>query len=80
MQYALCLDTLGTEQQISAEEVSILMDAAKAAAAYRFRCDTYSVYQQATVRDGAGGESGGVGGLRKGLRPLLVSDRTCGAP
>jgi len=50
VQYALCLDTLGTEQQISAEEVSILMDAAKAAAAYRFRCDTYSVYQQATVQ------------------------------
>merc|ERR1719159_601261 len=50
VQYALCLDTLGTEQQISAEEVSILMDAAKAVAAYRFRCDTYSVYQQATVQ------------------------------
>jgi len=50
VQYALCLDTLGTEQQISATEVGILMDAAKAVAAYRFRCDTYSVYQQAQVQ------------------------------
>merc|ERR1719316_43862 len=46
---ALCLDTLGTEVQVSEKYVAMLDKAAKSVAEYRKRYDTYAVYQQAAV-------------------------------
>lgn len=44
---ALCIDTLGTEQQLSPNEVELLTGAIKAVTGCRHRYDTYSVWQQA---------------------------------
>merc|ERR1719262_879908 len=44
---ALCIDTLGTEVQVSEKYVGMLDKAAKSVAEYRKRYDTYAVYQQA---------------------------------
>jgi hypothetical protein len=46
---ALCIDTLGTETQVSDAYVAMLDKAAKSVAEYRKRYDTYAVYQQAAV-------------------------------
>merc|ERR1719301_458163 len=46
---ALCIDTLGTEVQVSEKYVAMLDKAAKSVAEYRKRYDTYAVYQQAAV-------------------------------
>merc|ERR1719160_327702 len=48
---ALCIDTLGTELQVSDAYVAMLDTAAKSVAEYRKRYDTYAVYQQAAVLD-----------------------------
>merc|ERR1719262_111028 len=44
---ALCIDTFGTEVQVSEKYVAMLDKAAKSVAEYRKRYDTYAVYQQA---------------------------------
>jgi hypothetical protein len=46
---ALCIDTFGTEVQVSEKYVSMLDKAAKSVAEYRKRYDTYAVYQQAAA-------------------------------
>jgi hypothetical protein len=46
---ALCIDTVGTEVQVSDKYVAMLDKAAKSVAEYRKRYDTYAVYQQAAV-------------------------------
>jgi hypothetical protein len=46
---ALCIDTLGTEGQITPEQIAMLEEAAKAIVSYRSRFDTYAVWQQAAV-------------------------------
>jgi hypothetical protein len=48
---ALCIDTLGTEVQVSEKYVAMLDKAAKSMAEYRKRYDTYAVYQQAAVME-----------------------------
>jgi hypothetical protein len=46
---ALCIDTLGLESKISAEQAKMLEAAANAIAKYRHRFDTYAVWQQAAA-------------------------------
>jgi hypothetical protein len=50
---ALCIDTLGTEQQLSPNEVELLTGAIKAVTGCRHRYDTYSVWQQAQATHAA---------------------------